>query len=70
MNSRMIRVRLDEVLKARGWTLYHLAKETGIPYNTLSRWRHDKLASYDKDVLNRLCEVLACQPGEILTWSP
>jgi putative transcriptional regulator len=66
MNSRMIKLRVKEILAERGRSLYWLAKESGVPYKTLLKWRDDALDSFDRSVLDRITDALNCQPGDLL----
>jgi putative transcriptional regulator len=62
----MIRVRLLELLEARGKSLYWLQQQTGVSYPALLRLAHNKIKKVDLDVLDRVCKALECEPGEIL----
>ena len=64
----MIEVRIDQLLKARGRTFYWLAKETGISHTTLWRLKKDKALGINFITLERLCETLDCQPGDMVTF--
>lgn len=55
-------------LAARGWTSYKLRHEGVIAEGTLTRLR--KGQSVTTDTIDKLCELLECQPGEILRWEP
>ncbi len=46
--------------------MYWLARETGIAYTTLHRLGKGRAKSIDFGVLDKLCEALQCQPGELL----
>lgn len=66
-NGRMIEVRLKELLESRGRSRYWLANETGIEYNTLMRVERAGLSNrIELRVLDEICRVLECQPGDIL----
>ena len=62
----MIEVRVDELLKLRGRSFYWLAKQTGISNTTLWRLKKAKALGINFDTLEKLCEVLECQPGDVL----
>ena len=61
----MITVRLNELLKERGRTLYWLAKETGISHNTLWRMSKGLSSGISFSVLERITDTLSCTPGEL-----
>lgn len=63
----MIEVRLKQVLEARGRTRYWLAKESGLDYGTLARIEQAEASNrIELRVLDEICRVLECQPGDIL----
>jgi putative transcriptional regulator len=63
----MIEVRLKELLETRGRSRYWLANETGVEYNTLMRVeRAGQSNRIELRVLDEICRVLECQPGDIL----
>jgi len=62
----MITVRLNELLKERGRTLYWLAKETGISHNTLWRMSKGLSTAITFNVLDRITGALSCTPGDLL----
>jgi len=62
----MIGIRVDELLQTRGRTFYWLAKQTGISHTTLWRLKKAKALGINFDTLDRLCDVLECQPGDVL----
>ena len=64
----MIEVRIDQILKARGRTFYWLAKETGISHTTLWRLKKGKALGINFITLEKLCETLECQPGDVFTF--
>ena len=68
----MVRWKLKEVLKARGWTAYQLAKESGLTVPAVYRLARQKvqLGRVEGDTLNRFCAALECQPGDLLEYIP
>jgi putative transcriptional regulator len=63
----MIEIRIDELLETRGRSFYWLAKETGISHTTLWRLKKGKALGINFDTLDRLCQTLECQLGEVLS---
>ena len=61
---------LTEMLEQKGVTLYRLAKETDLAYSTLHNFSKSKTESIDFRVLDLICGVLDCQPGDLLTRIP
>ncbi len=64
----MIEIRVDQLLEAHGRTFYWLAKETGISHTTLWRFKKGKALGINFETLEKMCLVLRCQPGDLLTF--
>jgi putative transcriptional regulator len=64
----MIEIRVDQLLEAQGRTFYWLAKETGISHTTLWRFKKGKALGLNFETLEKMCQVLGCQPGDLLTF--
>jgi putative transcriptional regulator len=62
----MIRIRIDELLKEHQRTFYWLAKETGVSHTTLWRLKKDKAQGITFNTLEKVCQALKCQPGDVL----
>lgn len=62
----MIESRLDEILERRGKSLYWLQKETGFAYTTLWKLRTGKADSIRFEILDKICTLLDCSPGDLL----
>jgi putative transcriptional regulator len=56
------------MLAKRKMKLNTLAERVGITAQNLSVLKNDKARAIRFDTLNKLCKVLACQPGDILTY--
>ena len=63
----IIEIRVDEILAEQGRTFYWLAKQTGISHTTLWRLKKGKAFGLNLVTLEKMCRVLECQPGDILT---
>lgn len=68
----MIRFRLAQILKQKGWTPYRLSQLTGLTVPTAYRLADPELqfGRFTTDTLDRLCRALEVQPGELLEWVP
>ena len=64
----MIEIRIDQLLKAHGRTFYWLSKETGISHTTLWRLKKAKALGINFVTLEKLCDTLDCQPGDMLMF--
>lgn len=65
-----IRVNLDVMLAKRKMKGKVLATEVGITEQNLSLLRTGKVKGVRFSTLEKICETLECQPGDILEYSP
>lgn len=61
-----IAVHLDEILAERSMTLTELAERIGITVVNLSVLKNGRARAIRFSTLSALCEVLECQPGDLL----
>jgi putative transcriptional regulator len=66
----MIKTRVDELLGKHKRTFYWLAKETGISHTTLWRLKKGKALGINFETLEKICQALHCQPGDVITLTP
>ncbi len=66
MISNVIKIKLKELVNERGKSLYAVAKETGISYNTLHKIGKSDVQSMSFDVLEKLCLNLDCTASDLL----
>jgi len=65
-----IRIRLDELLAARGLTLAELSDRVGITVVNLSVLKNGRARAIRFSTLASLCAALDCQPGDLLAYEP
>ncbi|GAA2312743.1 helix-turn-helix transcriptional regulator [Nonomuraea roseoviolacea subsp. roseoviolacea] len=65
-----IEVHLDRLLEERGMTLVELADRVGITNVNLSILKNNRAKAIRFSTLARICEVLGCQPGDLLSFTP
>jgi putative transcriptional regulator len=63
-----IEVHLDDLLAARGMTLSELSDRVGVTIVNLSILKNARARAIRFSTLTKLCEVLDCQPGDLLSW--
>ena len=66
VETSMIKIRVDQLLAKHGRTFYWLAKETGISHTTLWRLKKGKALGINFETLEKMCQALNCQPGDVL----
>jgi putative transcriptional regulator len=65
-----IRINLDVMMARRKISLNELADKVGITQANLSILKNEKAKAVRFSTLEKLCEVLECQPGDILEYKP
>ena len=63
-------INLDIMMAKRKMRLKTLAKEVEITEANLSVLKNGKAKAVRLSTLDKLCEVLECQPGDILEFEP
>lgn len=61
-------LRLDRVMADRKISLNDLADQVGIANVNLSKIKTGKVSAIRFSTLNAICDVLDCQPGDILEF--
>ncbi|MET4923510.1 helix-turn-helix transcriptional regulator [Streptomyces sp. PSRA5] len=65
-----IRIHLDRILAERGMTLTELSAQVGITVVNLSVLKNGRAKAIRFSTLSRICDVLRCQPGDLITHDP
>lgn len=63
-------VNLDVMLARRKMRSRELAERVGITEQNISLLKSGKVRGVRFDTLERICEVLQCQPGDLLEYRP
>ena len=63
-------VKLDDLLHDRRMTLTELAERIDLTLANLSILKTGKARAVRFSTLEAICEVLGCQPGELLEFQP
>jgi putative transcriptional regulator len=61
-----IRVRLRDLLEKRGMAQTELQARSGLGYSTINALYHEKTERIEFATLEKLCEVLECEVGDVL----
>ena len=61
-------LRLDRVMADRKISLNNLAEQVGISNVNLSKIKTGKISAIRFSTLEAICDVLDCQPGDILEF--
>ena len=57
LDSKGIFERVESLRKAKGWSLYELAKQAAVPVSTIYNWK-DKLSLPSLELLDAVCYAL------------
>lgn len=63
-------LRLDRVMADRKMSLNELSERVGVSNVNLSKIKTGKINAVRFSTLEAICEVLKCQPGDILEYDP
>lgn len=69
-DDHRVTVHLDALLEERGMTLTELADRIGITLANLSILKNGRARAVRFSTLTALCDVLECQPGDLLRVRP
>ncbi|MEU5687675.1 helix-turn-helix domain-containing protein [Streptomyces venezuelae] len=69
-DGHAIVVDLDRLLTERGMTLTELADRVGVTIANLSILKNGRAKAIRFTTLTRICQVLDCQPGDLLSHQP
>ena len=65
----MIRINLDVVLAKKKMSVTELSEKVGITMANISILKNGKAKAIRFTTLDKICEVLECQPGDILEYA-
>lgn len=63
-------LRLDRVMADRKISLNELSDKVGVSNVNLSKMKTGKVSAIRFSTLESICDVLECQPGDILEYDP
>ena len=66
----MLVINLDVMLAKSKMSVTKLSKEIGITIANISILKNGRAKAIRFSTLNKICEVLECQPGDIIEWRP
>lgn len=66
----MIKFKTAVILKDREMTQKELAEKTGVRPDTISKMCTGKARQVPVNVLDAICKVLKCQPGDLMVYIP
>ena len=64
----MIIIRLDVILAKRKMSVTELSERVGITMANISILKNGKAKAIKLETLNKICQVLDCQPGDLLEY--
>ena len=63
-----VKVTLDVIMAKRKMSVTELAERVGITMANISILKNGKAKAIRFDTLEKICQVLECQPGDILEY--
>ena len=66
----MIVINIDVMLAKRKMSVTELSKQVGITMANISVLKNGRAKAIRIETLDKICQTLDCQPGEILEWRP
>lgn len=66
----MYRLNIRKLLDEKGKSQYWLSKQTGISQNNISKIYNGETVNIRLDTINKLCNALECDPGDLFTANP
>ena len=63
-------LRLDRVMADKKMSLNELSEKVGIANVNLSKLKNGRVSAIRFSTLEAICDVLDCQPGDILEYKP
>ena len=66
----MIKFKTAVILRDREMTQKELSEKTGVRPDTISKLCTGKAKHIPVDVLDKICAVLNCKPGDLLVYIP
>ncbi len=69
LNMAISYQKLFRLLEEKGWTTYKIRKEKLIGQGTLTALKNGT-GGLNSKTISRLCEVLDCQPGDLMEYIP
>ena len=66
----MIVINIDVMLAKRKMNVSELADRVGFTMANVSLLKNGKIKALKISTLNKLCQVLDCQPGDLLEYVP
>ena len=66
----MIATNIDVMLAKRKMSVTELSEKVGITMANISILKNGKAKAIRYETLNKICEALDCQPGDILEYRP
>ena len=64
----MIIINIDVMLAKRKMSVTELSERVGITIANISVLKNGRAKAIKLDTLNKICEALSCQPGDILEY--
>ncbi len=64
----MIQINIDVMLAKRKMSLSELTEKVGFTMANVSLLKNGKIKAFKISTLDKLCQILDCQPGDLLEY--
>lgn len=65
-----INITLDVMLARRKMSVTELSERVGITMSNISILKNGKARAVKVETLNKICQILDCQPGDLMEYIP
>ena len=66
--NSLVEVDLEKIMNDNNYSIYQISKLTGLKYDVIERYYHNRITKYDSMVLAKLCYVLNCSISDLLKY--
>lgn len=68
MNYGKLKLRINELLEAKGISKNTICKELDIPRSNFNRYCRDEFQRLDANLICKLCHYFDCEIGELIVY--
>lgn len=61
---------LKKVMDEKNVSIYQICRLTGLKFEVVKKYYNNTITRYDSEVVAKLCFVLECDSGDIISYIP